>query len=201
MRDPGERSLYDPSTRQDPEASRRHQPLPIHLLALLGPLLLCPHHLGQLLLGNRLWGLARTTSTLKSPGPPRPTSCPSLGSRHIDPQMLQAGATAWPSPTPAVATSSHPGVGHLSTVCTLALSTIPSVSTSSGGAFCLRPSLGGVEAAALVASYSRGPDRLGVHNACAGVRVSAKVPPCRRSRSSAFRGSHVPSSLHRLKQS
>src|SRR5215208_3231425 len=39
VRDPGERSLYDPSTRQDPEASRRHQLLPIHLSALLSPLL------------------------------------------------------------------------------------------------------------------------------------------------------------------
>src|ERR687889_839133 len=36
--------------------------------------------------------------------------------------------------------------------------------------------LGGVEAA-LFASHSRSLDRLGVHNACARVRVPAKVPP------------------------
>src|ERR671920_765806 len=41
VRDPGERSLYDPPTWQDLEASGQHQALPVHLLDLLGPLL-CP---------------------------------------------------------------------------------------------------------------------------------------------------------------
>src|SRR5918995_6570895 len=42
VRDPGERSLYDPPTWQDLEASGQHQALPAHLLDLFGPLLLCP---------------------------------------------------------------------------------------------------------------------------------------------------------------
>src|SRR5919202_6854380 len=59
VRDPGERSLYDPPTWQDLEASGRHQPLPVHLLALLGPLL--SPHLSHLL-GNWLFGLAYNLS-------------------------------------------------------------------------------------------------------------------------------------------
>src|SRR5215212_6200828 len=52
-------------------------------------------------------------------------------------------------------------------------STNPSVSTSSGGAFCLPPSLGGVQAA-LVGSHSRGglEGLLGVHYPGARLRVS-----------------------------
>ncbi len=37
--------------------------------------------------------------------------------------------------------------------------------------------LGGIEAAALLASHSRGPDRLGVHYPGAGIRVPAKATP------------------------
>src|SRR5829696_8162956 len=51
--DPRKRALYDPPSRQDTETPRRHEPLPVHLLALLGPLpgpSLC-HLLGHGLLG------------------------------------------------------------------------------------------------------------------------------------------------------
>src|SRR5215217_6964008 len=49
--DPGEGALHHPPTRQHPETPRRHQPLPIHLLAL--PSLLFRPDLGHLL-GDRL---------------------------------------------------------------------------------------------------------------------------------------------------
>src|SRR5215217_6856868 len=77
--DPREGALHHPPTRQDPKTPQWHQPLAVHLLAFLGPLL-CPD-LGHLLAGSGFVGGLRTTSTLK----PRTSSAhllPSLGSRH-----------------------------------------------------------------------------------------------------------------------
>src|SRR5215213_1495465 len=51
--DPRKRALYYPPSRQDTKTPRRHEPLPVHLLTLLGPLpgpSLC-HLLGHGLLG------------------------------------------------------------------------------------------------------------------------------------------------------
>src|SRR5215216_8199625 len=54
--DPREGALHHPPTRQDPKTPRRHEPLPVHLLALLSPLF--RPDLGYLL-GDRLcWRLA-----------------------------------------------------------------------------------------------------------------------------------------------
>src|SRR5215210_3334553 len=83
--DPREGALHHPPTRQDPKTPRRHQPLPVHLLALLGPLL-CPG-LGHLL-RQRLSGLAHNldaqTQCLLGP-PPAPSLVAS-----IDPQVRKA---------------------------------------------------------------------------------------------------------------
>src|SRR5215210_6350000 len=38
VRDPSEGALHHPTPRQHPETPRRHEPLPVHRLSLLGPL-------------------------------------------------------------------------------------------------------------------------------------------------------------------
>jgi hypothetical protein len=122
VRDPGERSLYDSSTRQDPKTPRRHQPLPVHLLALLGPLL-CPH-LGHLL-GEGLRGLAHHLHA-------EPQSL--LGPPPAPPLVARASTHRWfRRESLACADSSSalsPSWSGTLALCILALSTIPSVSTS-----------------------------------------------------------------------
>src|SRR5215203_53143 len=77
--DPREGALHHPPPRQHPETPRRHQPLPVHLFALLDPLL-SPSL--SYLLGERLFGRACALPPRSNPTPPQPTSCPSPGSRH-----------------------------------------------------------------------------------------------------------------------
>src|SRR5215213_1159647 len=71
--DPREGALHHPPPRQHPETPRRHQPLPVHLFALLDPLL--SPSLSHLL-GERLFGLAHylhaQTQHLLSPPPAPP---------------------------------------------------------------------------------------------------------------------------------
>jgi hypothetical protein len=83
--DPGEGALHHPPTRQDLKTPRRYQPLPVNLLALLGPLL--RPDLGYLL-GDRLFGLAHHLHAQAQDllGPP-PASTLVSG---VYPQMLQA---------------------------------------------------------------------------------------------------------------
>src|SRR5918994_7513383 len=84
--DPGEGALHHPPTRQHPEASWRHQPLPVHLLTLLGPLF--RPDLGHLL-GDRLgwltYHLHAQPEDLLGPSPPAPA--PVTG---VHPQVPQA---------------------------------------------------------------------------------------------------------------
>src|SRR5215203_4875555 len=94
VRDPREGALHHPSTRQDPEAFGRHQPLPVHLLALFGPLL--GPDLSHLL-GNRLWGLAHHLDAqpedllgpLSAPTPIASVHPQVLQARELGPRRLQ----------------------------------------------------------------------------------------------------------------
>src|SRR5918997_4868389 len=83
---PREGPLYHPPSRQHPKASRRHKPLPVHLLALLGPLL-CPA-LGHLL-RDRLSGACARPAPRSSHSLLGPPSAPSLVA-GVYPQVLQA---------------------------------------------------------------------------------------------------------------
>src|SRR5215211_4587661 len=121
MRDPREGALHHPPPRQHPETLRRHQPLPIHHLSLLGP----PLGPGlSHLLRDRLLGLAYhlDAQAHRLLGPP---FAPPLVA-GIDPQMREAREpdSCRPSSSPM------PSASGTLALCTLALSTKPSVSTS-----------------------------------------------------------------------
>jgi site-specific DNA recombinase len=113
--------LHHPPPRQHPDTLRRHQPLPIHRLSLLGPFLgPKPSHL----LRDRLLGLAYHlyAQAHRLLGPP---FAPPLVA-GIDPQMFQA-----PEPDPRRLQQPYAVcVGDFSAVYGRALSTKPSVSTS-----------------------------------------------------------------------
>src|SRR5215212_5866173 len=84
LREPGERALYHPPSRQHPKASGRHQSLPVDRLSLFGPLL-CPRQ--RDLLGDRLRRLAYDLHTqVQDLLGPSPT--PALVS-GIEPEVFQ----------------------------------------------------------------------------------------------------------------
>ena len=105
--------------------------------------------------GRGFLGL-RTTSTLTPKTFPLPTSCPPPPVSGFDPQVRKAlKALARRLQQSSLMPSSS---GTLA-LCTLALSTKPSVSRSKWR-FLPSTFYGGVEAAALCASHSRGPGRV-----------------------------------------
>src|SRR5215213_11183887 len=164
--DPREGALHHPSPRQHPETPRRHEALPVQLLALLGPL---PGPALGHLLGDRLLRLAHHLDAhaedLLCP-PPAPTLV-----ARVYPQMREAPkATAYRLQKQPYAVS----VGHLGAV-------DPRLEHQALGVhqevpFSTFHLLGGVEAA-LVASHPGGLDRLGVHYACAGLGIPARPAP------------------------
>src|SRR5215212_4951849 len=167
VRDPREGSLYDPSTRQDSEAARRHEPLPIHLLAFLGPLP-CPS-LGHLL-RERLPRLAHHLHT-QSHNLLGPTSPPSLVS-SVDPQVSKAReeiAARRIQQHPNAICVRDSGAVHLG----FKHQTLGVYQEMALSSFHL---LGRVEPS-LVASHASGSDRLGVHYRRAGVGVPAEPRP------------------------
>src|SRR5215212_5653734 len=83
--DPREGALHHPPTRQHPETPRRHQPLPIYLLALLGPLL---SPALSYVLGERLFGLAHHLHA-QPQNLLGPSSAPPPVAR-VDPQVRKA---------------------------------------------------------------------------------------------------------------
>jgi hypothetical protein len=166
LREPREGPLYHPSARKYSKASWRHQPLPVHPYALLGPLL-CPglcHLLGERLLGLTHHLYAHAHDLL---GPPR--ACPSLGNRHRptgakgveDDRALTSSSSLMPSWSGTLA------------LWTRTFITSPSVSTKRWRLGCPQPALPGLQAA-LSTSHPRGLHGLGVHDARAGIRIPAQ---------------------------
>jgi hypothetical protein len=119
---PGKGPLHHPPARQGHVPSRRHKPLPVHLLSLLGPFL-CPD-LRHLLRYGLLAGL-RTTSTLK----------PKTSSAHLLllPSYPASNHRCFRRESPVRADSSRslsPSWSGTLALCTFALRSKPSVSTS-----------------------------------------------------------------------
>jgi hypothetical protein len=127
-----------PTSSVKPEKTlRRHQPLPVNLLALLGPLR-CPE-LGYLL-GERLLRLAHHLYDAQAQDLLGPLLlAPSLVA-GLYPQMLQPRE---PGPRRLQQSSLNPSWSGTLALCTLAFKTNPSVSTRAGGVFCLALSLRG----------------------------------------------------------
>src|SRR5215212_2945743 len=163
---PREGALHHPSPRQDLKPPRRHEPLPVHLLALLSPFP-CPELC--YFLWHRLLRLAHDlyahAEDLLSPPP-----APPLVAR-VDPQVRKLRKASLhrlqQQPQPIL-------VGHFGAVYLglehQALGVHQQVSFSPFHLLCR------VEAA-LSASHSCGLGRLGVHYRRAGVRIPARPHP------------------------
>src|SRR5215212_9270662 len=191
VRDPREGALHHPPSRQHPKTLRRHELLPIHLLAFLGPLP-CPS-LGHLL-RERLPRLAHHLHT-QSHNLLGPTSPPSLAS-SVDPQVSKAREEI-----AARRIQQHPNaicVRDSGAVYGRALSTKPSVSTRRWR-FLPSTCLAGSKPRSLPPT----PVVLTVWESTIAALGSGSLPSRarRRSRSSVFRRSQVPSMRHLLNQS
>src|SRR5215203_954983 len=167
VRDPREGALHYPPSRQHPKTLRRHELLPIHILAFLGPL---PGPSLGYLLRERLPGLAHHLHT-QSHNFLGPSSPPSLVS-SVDPQVSKAReaiAARRIQQQPDAICVRDSGAVHLG----FKHQTLGVYQEMALSSFHL---LGRVEAS-LVASYASGPDRLGVHYRRAGVGVPAEPRP------------------------